>query len=233
MSSSGPELGDISVVVFDVNETISDMGPMSRRFEDIDAPGLAAKLWFASVLRDGFARTAAGGFEHFVSLAEGALRTVLAGIGLSRDMDSAVGHVMEGFMRLDVHSDVPEGVRRLRGAGLKLVTLTNGSAEVAERLLSGAGVRSEFDVLLSVDGARVWKPAPGSYRYAARACGVPEEQMLLVSVHPWDIDGAATAGLRTAWVDRDAAPYPPYFTRPDHVVPTLTHLAERVGVRRR
>jgi 2-haloacid dehalogenase len=31
-----------SVVVFDVNETLSDMAPMARRFADVGAPGLSA-----------------------------------------------------------------------------------------------------------------------------------------------------------------------------------------------
>ena len=50
---------DPSVVVFDVNETLSDMSPMARRFADVGAPEHLAKLWFATLLRDGFALTAA------------------------------------------------------------------------------------------------------------------------------------------------------------------------------
>jgi len=48
------------VVVFDVNETLSDMAPLAQRFADIGAPPALARLWFAALLRDGFARTAAG-----------------------------------------------------------------------------------------------------------------------------------------------------------------------------
>jgi FMN phosphatase YigB (HAD superfamily) len=43
------------VIVFDVNETLSDMAPMARRFADVGAPELLAQVWFASLLRDGFA----------------------------------------------------------------------------------------------------------------------------------------------------------------------------------
>jgi hypothetical protein len=56
---------DPSVVVFDVNETLSDMSPMARRFADVGAPEHLAKLWFATLLRDGFALTAAGGQRPF------------------------------------------------------------------------------------------------------------------------------------------------------------------------
>jgi 2-haloacid dehalogenase len=66
------------VVVFDVNETLSDMAPLATRSAEVGAPELAARLWFAVLLRDGFA-AAAGGNEPFAKLAEGALRVVLAG----------------------------------------------------------------------------------------------------------------------------------------------------------
>ncbi len=54
-----------SVVVFDVNETLSDLTPMGQRFADVGVPEWTAKVWFASLLRDGFALTAAGTTERF------------------------------------------------------------------------------------------------------------------------------------------------------------------------
>ena len=48
-------------------------------------------------------------------------------------------------------------------------------------------------------------------------------------MHPWDIDGAARAGLATAWIDRTDRPYPPYFRAPTHTVSALTDLAARLG----
>ena len=217
------------VVVFDVNETLSDMAPLGTRFREVGAPELTATVWFASLLRDAFALTAAGGTARFATLADGALRTVLSGVPLDRDIDAAVDHVMSGFAALEVHPDVPEGVRALRGTGRRLVTLSNGSADVAERLLTGAGLREEFDSLLSVADAGVWKPAPRSYAYAARTCGTDVAEMMLVAVHPWDIDGAARAGMQTAWINRGGAPYPEYFTPPTHTVASLTELAGRLG----
>jgi 2-haloacid dehalogenase len=46
------------VLIFDVNETLSDMAPMAARFEDVGAPACLAKTWFAGLLRDGFALAA-------------------------------------------------------------------------------------------------------------------------------------------------------------------------------
>jgi 2-haloacid dehalogenase len=66
------------VVVFDVNETLSDMAPMGRRFAEVGCLEDTAKIWFASVLRDGFALAAAGASERFATIAEEALRDILA-----------------------------------------------------------------------------------------------------------------------------------------------------------
>ena len=51
---------------------------------------------------------------------------------------------------------------------------------------------------------------------------------MLVAVHPWDIDGAARAGLGTAWITRDGAPYPGYFRSPDVTAASLAELADQL-----
>lgn len=216
-----------SVIVFDVNETLSDMGPMAQRFADVGAPGHLAKTWFAMVLRDGFGLAAAEAQQPFADIASGVLRTLFSGLELTRDRDAAVQHVMEGFGQLGTHPDVPGGVRALRDAGARLVTLSNGSAQVADQLLTRAGIRDCFDLLLSVEDAGAWKPARAAYRYAADTCGTDLADMALVAVHPWDVDGAARAGMTTVWIDRDGVPYPDHLTPPTHTVSALPDLADR------
>jgi 2-haloacid dehalogenase len=216
-----------SVAVFDVNETLSDMTPLGGRFVDIGLPEGTAKLWFASVLRDGFALTAAGTSARFATLAGEVLRTILSGQTLTRDLESAIDHILDGFGDLRVHPDVPVGVRGLKSAGLRLVTLTNGSTGVADQLLRKAGLRADFEHLLSVDDAGTWKPARGAYAYAAHKCGVDVDGMLLIAAHPWDIDGAARVGMKTTWINRDNRPYPPSFIAPDRTVTSFSHLVSR------
>ncbi|TDW29826.1 haloacid dehalogenase type II [Cryobacterium psychrophilum] len=212
------------VIVFDVNETLSDMSPLAQRFRDIGAPVGLAALWFATLLRDGFALTASGDHASFSVIGADALRRLLADVKLDRSADAAVDHVMTGLTSLGVHPDVPAGIRALSAAGLRLTTLSNGSARIADALLSAAGIRNEFEALLSVDDAPAWKPARASYDYAAAALGTDPAGMLLVAVHPWDIHGAARAGLRTAWVNRTGERYPGYFEAPEFTVAALTEL---------
>lgn len=216
------------VVVFDVNETLSDMGPIAARFVDVGAPAHLAATWFASLLRDGFALTAAGGTAPFARLGAGALRVALHGRLLNRSVEEAVAHIMGGFAELTVHDDVRDGVWALAAAGCRLVTLSNGATAIAEQLLARAGIRDAFERLLSVEDAGTWKPASAAYAYAARECDVALDEMMLVAVHPWDIDGAHRAGLRTAWINRTDALYPDYFNRAILDATSLVHLAHQL-----
>jgi 2-haloacid dehalogenase len=216
------------LVVFDVNETLSDLGPIASRFADVGAPGLLAQAWLAGVLRDGFALTAVGENPAFAELARDSARRLLSVEPLDRDLDEAVAYVLDGFTALEVHPDVALGVPELRALGLRLVTLSNGAAAVARRLLDGAGLADHFERLLSVEDAGVWKPSPAAYQHALNVCGVAAAETMLVAVHPWDIDGAARAGLRTAWVNRSGAPYPRLFREPELTVASLVELAERL-----
>lgn len=218
----------MSVVLFDVNETLSDLAPMARRFEDVGAPAHLAGLWFASVLRDGFALAAAGTAVPFAVVAGEVLRGLLTGVRLDRDPEAAVEHVLGGFQELPVHPDVADGVRALRARGLRLATLSNGAASVAQGLLERAGLREEFEAVLSVEGAGVWKPAARAYSWAAEQLGVPTADLLLVAVHPWDVDGAGRAGLATAWLDRRGHPYPSYAAPPAYRLRSLPELAARL-----
>lgn len=212
-----------SVIVFDVNETLSDMSSMGQRFAEAGAPAHLAKQWFAALLRDGFALSTTGDSAGFAAIGVELLTPLLEAAGIADAEETARG-LATSVADLPLYPDAAGGVRSLRAAGYRLVTLTNGPAKVAEKLFTTAGILGEFEKLLSVEDAPAWKPHPSSYAYAAQACGTAPAEMLLVAVHPWDIHGAARAGLRTAWVNRAGAAYPSYFAAPDVTVTALDQL---------
>ena len=215
-----------TVLLLDVNETLSDLAPMADRFVAVGAPRELAATWFASVLRDGFALTATASSAPFASIAADVARRLLAGGRLDRDLDDAVDHVLAGFGSLDVHADVGPGLTALHEAGVRVATLSNGAAAVAEGLLDRAGLAPLVERTLSVEEAGVWKPAAAAYRWACDQLGVAPEDAMLVAVHPWDTDGAQRAGLRAAWVDRDGGDFPAHFTPPTLRVTSFVELAE-------
>src|SRR4051812_13826534 len=82
------------VVVFDVNETLSDLAPLTGRFADVGAPPELAATWFAAVLREGFAMSTAGDVARFATIAEWQARVLLHGRRLDRSTEDAVAHVL-------------------------------------------------------------------------------------------------------------------------------------------
>ncbi|MFI7401021.1 haloacid dehalogenase type II [Streptomyces sp. NPDC049541] len=175
----------------------------------------------------GFAPPAAGAYADLAPVAHEGVRTLLSGLeGWRGDGEAAARHILDGFSQLEVHPDVPDGVRKLSDAGYRMTAMTNGSTTLTERLLDTAGVLDRFEALSDVDGPRCWKPAPAAYHYAVERVGVRPEQAILVAVHPWDIDSARRAGLAGAWLRRGASVYPRTMTPPGFSAQDLKELAE-------
>ncbi|GAB2767035.1 haloacid dehalogenase type II [Terrabacter koreensis] len=232
-SASNITNGTPAVVIFDVNETLSDMAPLAASFDRVRLGAGAVEAWFAGVLRDGFALTAVGVNPGFAEIASEALHVRLAmareggthpGSG-AESAQQSVDEIMGTFSSLTVHPDVVEGVQALRELGARLVTLSNGSTGVAQGLFERAGLTGAFEALMTVEDAGAWKPHPAAYAYALDRCGVSASAAMLVAVHPWDIDGAARAGLRTGWLNRKGTRYPGYFTAPDIEATDLVQLS--------
>ncbi len=212
------------LLVLDVNETLSDTAPLREVFVEIGLEAHEAEPWFAGVLRDGFALSVVGENPDFAELAREGVR-----VRLGRDDADAVDRVLASFRDLPVHPDVVPGLRAIAGAGVRLVTLSNGASAVARTLLENAAVAELFEHFLSVADAPAWKPDPRAYAHALDVTGVTADEAMLVAVHPWDVDGAARAGLRTAWVNRTIGAYPAYATTPEVVASELTDLARQIG----
>jgi 2-haloacid dehalogenase len=210
------------VAIFDVNETLSDFDRLGDRFEEVGAPRHLLDTWFAATLRDGIALAAAGAYADFRDVGRSALLPLLGELAAPR----AVDHVLDGIAELPLHADVAPGIRRLREGGVRVATLTNGSAATTAALLGRAGIDDLVERNLSVSEVGRWKPAPEPYLFACRELGVPPGEAVMVAVHPWDVDGAKRAGLRGAWLDRDASPYPNTFMEPDVSSAGLATLAD-------
>ncbi|WP_235453642.1 haloacid dehalogenase type II [Streptomyces olivochromogenes] len=218
-----------SVLVFDVNETLTDMTPLAARLADVGLPGHLLPAWFAGVLRDGTALTLAGTYASFADVARDVLRTLLARHAPASAAEEAVAHVLAGMPELPVNPDVPDGISALHTAGRRLLTLTNGSADTTRAVLDRAGLTDCFEALLDVSAAGAWKPAPAAYAHALRTADVPAGEAMLVSVHPWDVNGAARACLATAWLRRTAGPYPSVMCPADVTADDLPDLARRLA----
>lgn len=223
----------LRVVLLDVNGTLSDTSALAAVFEGVGAPGHLAAPWFTGVLRDGIALTLHGAAARFADVAVAGARAVLAGGGVAAEhLDDAAVAVVDALGSLPLHPDVVPGLEGLLQRGLRLVPLSQGAAGTTDRLLRSGGAGDLVEGALSVADAPggLWKPAATTYAWALDQVGASPAEAVLVAAHPWDVDGAARAGLATAWVDRSAgtggATYPAVMAEPDLVVPGLEALAD-------
>lgn len=128
------------------------------------------------------------------------LDEVLDAYGLHSPSTDERWELVEAWHRLRPWPDAAPGLERLHATRLLTATLSNAGVGALTRLAKCAGLR--FDCVLSAELARSYKPDPRVYRTAAELLGVAPERLLMVACHPDDLEAAAGAGLRTAFVPR-------------------------------
>src|SRR4051794_15533673 len=216
-----------SVVAFDVIGTLFPLDPLREPLVGLGLPPQALEIWFARTLRDGFALSASGAYRPFAEVATGTLEELLAEHGRPDD-PSGVSDVLSWFSRLPARPDAGAAMTRLRGGGLRILALTNGSEKNTRSLLEGAGLDHFVERIVSIDEPESWKPRADLYLHAARVAGVEPPRLALVASHAWDCHGAARAGLVTGWVSRPEIRFSPAFGRPDVRGESLCEVAEEL-----
>jgi len=215
------------VSVFDVNETLLDLGALDHRFGRVFGDAAVRWEWFQQVLQSALVATVTGSYSDFGTVGGAALEMTAArrGMGLS---DEDRGDILGGMRELPPHPEVPEALDRLRDAGIRLAALTNSTEEVANAQLSNAGIADRFEQILSADTVKRLKPAPEPYRAAAKSLAIGIEEVRLVAAHAWDVAGAMRAGCAAAFVARPGMVLDPLVQRPDVVGSDLNEVASLI-----
>jgi 2-haloacid dehalogenase len=215
------------VCVFDVNETLLDIGSLDPLFERAFGDAGVRRSWFLQVLQSAFVATITDTYSAFGAIGAAALEMTAEreGARLSEEDRRAI---LGGMRELPPHPEVPAALDLLRDAGLRLAALTNNTAEVAEAQLENAGLSDRFEKILSADAVRRLKPAPEPYRAAADALGVGTSEVRLVAAHAWDVAGAMRAGCAAAFVARPGMVLDPLAEPPDVVGADLSEVAASI-----
>jgi 2-haloacid dehalogenase len=215
------------VCLFDVNETLLDLGALDPHFERVFGDAGVRQTWFLQLLQSALVATVTGAYSDFGTIGAAALEMVAERRGV--DLSEEDGQRILGGMReLPPHPEVVASLESLRDAGLRLVTLTNSTQRVAEAQMESSGLRGYFEQVLSADAVKRLKPAPEPYRAAAESLGVEIGQVRLVAAHSWDVAGALRAGCAAAFVARPGMVLDPLVERPDVVGEDLREVADRI-----
>ena len=115
--------------------------------------------------------------------------------------DAAKGHWNRAWHRLQPWPDSVPGLARLR-RNFTIAPLSNGNVSMLAGMAKNAGL--PWDLILSAELARHYKPDPEVYLTAVDLLDLPPQDVVMVAAHRSDLDAARTCGLRTAFIDRPA-----------------------------
>jgi 2-haloacid dehalogenase len=215
------------ILVFDVNETLLDIGALEPHFTRVFGTGHVLREWFSTVLLYSNVTTLAGPYADFAAIGGAALDMVAAARGvnlLREDRDRILG----GMRTLPAHPDVRPALERLRTAGFRMVTLTNNPPAAVQQQLAHVTIGEFFERSFSVDAVQRFKPAPEAYRHVAQELGVAPGDLRMIAAHAWDITGALRAGCAAAFIARPGKVLYPLGPAPDVVAPDLVAAATQI-----
>jgi 2-haloacid dehalogenase len=216
------------VIVFDVNETLLDLDTLHPTLDRIFGDPPVLRLWFANLITYSEALTLAGMYVPFTDIGASVLRMLADTRGITISKADAA-ELTDRFATMPPHPEVPAALRRLRGHGFRLFTLTDNTLAISGRQLEHAGVIDVFERRFSVDETvRRHKPAPEAYHSVAAALGAGPGDICLIACHVWDTIGAQSAGWQAGLILRQGNAPLDVGPQPDYIGQDLTAIADQL-----
>ena len=223
----------ITTLTFDIFGTVLDLtgsleGPTERFLNDLGSDMTGAAFyaqWRARQRIEQFQDSLIGlGHSGYLETCRRALVYTLRMNGIEFRNEQA-DELMKAWQCLNPHPDAVEGLSRLKSR-FRLVALSNGEPDFLAHLAKNR-MRFEFDEIISVDEAGVFKPHPNVYRTAYRILNTEPTEIMMVAAHSFDIMGAVACGFSGAYVNRYGLPYEDtYRYTPALVVKDFIELAD-------
>ena len=192
------------VLAFDVFGTVVDWhGSIAAEVARLQLP--VDPNAFASAWREGYkpamARVRSGelGWTKIDDLHRLILDQVLDQFGIDSLSEAQKIDLNFVWHRLQPWTDSVEGLRELK-QHFTIVTLSNGNLSLLANMAKNAGL--PWDLILSAEVFRHYKPDPETYLGVAATFDVKPEEVMLVAAHKDDLVAAHALGLQTAFIER-------------------------------
>ena len=207
---------DLKILAFDVFGTVVDWhGSIASEVKRLGLQVDANE--FATAWRNGYkpamARVRSGElpWTKIDDLHRMILVDILRDFKITSLSESEVRELNLVWHRLNPWPDTIEGLIRLKSK-FTIVTLSNGNLGLLADMAKNAGL--PWDLILSAEVFRHYKPDPETYLGVAETFDVRPEQVMLVAAHKDDLLAAKACGLQTAFIERPLE-FGPNFTRKD------------------
>ena len=126
------------VLVFDVNQTMLDLNALTPHFARVFGDAKALDDWFSLILQYSLVVTVTNPYSD-VGTVGGAVLDMLAANKKVKMSPEDRTLILRGLLTLPAHPDVPESLKRLREAGIRMVALTNSGPTAVKSQLENAG----------------------------------------------------------------------------------------------
>jgi 2-haloacid dehalogenase len=209
----------LRIVLLDVNGTLTDPAAIGAPWGRPELGTLVLDRTVQTAMVDALL---GDGDRPFSDHIRSAIAVIVADAGLD---PAGIGAAVEAAAGLPARPGAGEALDVLTAAGVRAVALTNSGAEAGAATLRNCGLAPYVERVIGVDAVRTFKPHPSVYAHALGELEAAPEDVALLATHPWDLAGAAHAGIRTAWVTHGARGWPDVFALPDVRGETLPDVA--------
>ncbi len=233
-------LQDIRALAFDVFGTVVDWrSGVIREGEELGRKKGLDVDWpaFADAWRGRYkpsmdkVRSGEQPWKTLDALQRASLEELLVEFGIEDLAEEEKDQLNKAWHRLDPWEDSVPGLTRLKRRYV-ISTLSNGNVALLVNMARYAGL--PWDLILSAELVRHYKPEPETYLMVPDLLDIRPEEAMLIAAHPSDLRNAQEHDLRTAYVPRplewgpdgEAEPPDPSF---DLVAEDLVELAEKLG----
>lgn len=160
------------------------------------------------------------------------IEPLAAKLGITGLTPADFDYLTKGWHSLDPWPDSVSGLTRLKSKFI-ISPLSNGNVALLTNMAKYAGL--PWDLVLSAEVFRHYKPDAETYLGAAKILGLTPGQVMMVAAHNNDLAAAQALGLKTAFVPR-VTEYGPHQSRDfkadgnwDYVVTDFNDLADKLG----
>ncbi len=199
----------VKALAFDAYGTLFDVFSVTALCEQL-YPGKGnqlAQIWRVKQLQYSLMRSLMGRHRDFWGLTEDGLVWATKNLQLDLTADKKK-QLMEAYLSLAAFPDVKPGLEALKKQGVKLAILSNGEPKMLEAAAKSAGIRDLLDDIISVEEVKIFKVSPRVYNLGPERMKVTNSELGFISANSWDINGAASTGLNTFWIQRSTAEVP-------------------------
>ena len=222
--AADPSQSHIKAVAFDYF-VIFDPNSVAQEVETA-FPGRGfefTRAWRSKQFEYSFLRSIANDHEEFFKVTADALDYTAEQMHLKLTPEIRT-RLLNGYLTLTPWPDAIAALKKLKAAGVRLITIANFSPMMLRANADNAGITGLFDELLSTEANGTYKPDPHAYELGIRTLHLRKDEIVFAAFGGWDAYGAKRFGYATYWVNRFNLPLERLGTTPDGTSTTIDGL---------